>query len=89
MTSRSAARRELGRDAVLSISEVVELLPFRDDNVRTWLREQRLVRNNPKLGEYVLWADVLDALRVGDGPQDPEPRPPSGYPRAGLRGGKR
>lgn len=84
MTDRSQARRQLGSAAVLSEAEAVALLPCRDSTAREWLRDRGLVRTTG-LGKVVIWGEVLEALRGHGAPADPQPRPPSKLPRAGLR----
>lgn len=88
MTTRTELRRAFGRDAVLSEAEAVEAMPFRDSACREWLRANGLVRSRPGLGRYVIWGDVLQALRDDQPEPDEEPRAASGYPRAVLRGQK-
>lgn len=60
---RMAARLALGRDAVFTEATAVALLPFGDAKTRTWLRKRNLVRRDPELGRYVIWGEVLEALR--------------------------
>lgn len=85
MTDRRSARRQLGSAAILSPSEAVELLPFRDAACREWLEAIGLIHQRPGLGAYVVWDEVVRALR-DDPPAEPEPTKASGYPRVTLRG---
>lgn len=77
-------RALLGPAAVVSESEAARRLPFRDSDARAWLRERALVREVRGLGECVCWGDVLDAIRLGDGPT-PETAPRAKLARAGLQ----
>ena len=64
MTSRAAqARLAMGAGAVLSVQAAAELLPVHETRARAWIEVQGLVRQVPGLGQVVIWADVLDALR--------------------------
>lgn len=84
--SRQEARRQQGAAAVFSEAEAVRCLPVREATAREWLRDRGLVQDVPGLGRVVVWADVLEAIRQGGGPREPETtRPPSRLPRAGLR----
>jgi hypothetical protein len=68
VTSRTPARLAQGDAAVLSPEEAVELLPWRDESARAWLQTQGLVHEvmlpDGGSGRYVLWDEVLKALRV-------------------------
>lgn len=84
MSDRRTARRQLGAAALFSEAEAVALLTCRDSIAREWLRSRGLVRDHPQLGRIVIWADVLEAIRLDGTPAEPEPRPATGYPRARL-----
>lgn len=80
---RRLARFALGRDALLTVAQAAELMPWGDSRCRAWIRSHGLARWDPELGYAVVWGDILDAFgRVQDPPE--EVRPASGYPRAGL-----
>ena len=86
MGNRCTARREQGAGAVYSPSVAAELLPFRDATALRWLRRRGLVHEDPELGQYVVWREVLDRLQYG-GPDPDPPRPVGALPRAGLSRG--
>lgn len=80
MTRRAELRAAMGRDALLTPAEAVERLPIRDEEAASWLRREGLVHQ--LLGrEVVVWGDVLDAIRRGQG--EPPP-PPTHQPRRRL-----
>lgn len=71
---RQAARFVVSRDALLTEATAVELLPVRDEDARRWLRARGLVLAHPVLGNVVVWADVLEAVRADAGrPGEPPP----------------
>lgn len=82
--TRSEARRALSPASVLSVAEAVRELGGRQATVKAWLRRQGLVSVAPGLGERVIWGDVLDRIRDGEGPQEEPPRPAATLRRAGL-----
>ena len=82
-TERVAARLALGRDGVYSEATAVELMPFGDAKSRAWLRKRQLVRFDAELGRYVIWGEVLEALRQETPP--PPSRSAPDLPRKKLR----
>lgn len=75
MTTRRDLRVVLGPAAVLPVAEAVERLPWREAEARAWLVARGLVRARPDLpGPVVVWADVLDELRLPIAPAPEETR---------------
>lgn len=60
----------MGSGAVLTVAEAAALLPVADADARRWLHGAGLVRRLAGR-PVVVWADVHDALRRGDSPQEP------------------
>ena len=58
----NAERRQLGRDAIISESEAVRLLPGRDADIRKWLRANGLVSTVMSTKRCVHWGSVVDAF---------------------------
>jgi hypothetical protein len=82
--SRSTALRPLAGGEVLTFAEAVEQLGGRRETARAWLRDHDLVRPHGRLGERVVWSEVLDQLRLS-APNEPEDEPPRArLPRAGI-----
>ena len=85
---RLSARLTQGASAVVTPAHAAELLPFSDAAARAWLRRHKLVREDPDLGDYVIWGEVLGVLRgeadrqAASGP--PRKTPPSKLPRKKL-----
>lgn len=76
----SAARRQLGAAAILSVAEAARLLPIRESDAAMWLVTNKLIRDLDGR-RVVLWADVVARIRGDEG----QPSPPRArLPRAGL-----
>jgi hypothetical protein len=76
-TRRPIAERRLlqGVDALLPLTEAVELLPGRAAAARAWLMAHVQIRNVAGV-QCVRWGDVLDASEPGCATvRDPAPRP--------------
>jgi hypothetical protein len=75
VTTRRELRVALGPAAVLPVAEAIERLPWREADARRWLHDRGLVRERPDLpGPVVVWADVIDELRVPLAPVEDAPR---------------
>jgi hypothetical protein len=86
VTSRRETRIALGAAGVCSPEEAAERLPVRTTDARAWLDARGLIRDVPGLGRVVLWADVLDEIRLGGaGPASPPPEPRARLPRKPIR----
>ena len=64
-TERRGLRASMGALAVLSLADVVSLLPGRDGHWRAWVPEH-VAPVGPDLDLYV-WEDVVRALRSASG----------------------
>ena len=59
-------RGSLSRDALLTLTEVVDAIPGADAEVRAWIRLHVPPRTGP-CGELWRWGDVLDATQKPPG----------------------
>ena len=66
-SARSQLRAALGRDAVISITEAAERLPW-DDSDTQWMVDVGITFPRGR-SRYVVWGDVLDALPARDRPK--------------------
>jgi len=80
---RRGLRASMGALAVLSLADVVALLPGRESYWSAWVREH-VAPVGPELDLYV-WEDVVTALRSASGAlaaaRSPEPPKPAPKPR--------
>lgn len=80
-----AAAQPASTADVLTLTEAAERLGGRRNVAIQWLRDRRLVRDIPGLGDRVVWGDVLDEIRLrAEQADDPEP-PRATLPRAGIK----
>ena len=72
----NAERRQLGRDAIISESEAVRLLPGRDADIRKWLRANGLVSTVMSTKRCVHWGSVVAAFNRQSKPKHSSQRLP-------------
>ncbi len=75
----TSARRQLGADALLTLAEVVRLVPGRTDRVREWVEGHVRARRGPTQPLY-RWGDVVSAMPAGPLPGDDEAPPAPSTP---------
>lgn len=71
-SARAQLRVELGKDAVISVTEAAEWLPW-SDGAKDWIVNAGITFQRGRY-RYVRWSDVLDALPQRDRPKKSPPR---------------
>ena len=72
--------RPLSESDVLSLSEVAHELRMRKQEANSWMEDNGIIRNI-RGRKRVIWGDVLDLVRTGEGGR---PKAPKGN-RVGLK----
>jgi len=83
-SQRHYDRLSMGQGAVLSVTEAAALLPIADSRARDWLRKEGLVVSLEGK-KVVCWADVMDTIRAGRGPEEKSSTRRRRLPRVPLK----